>query len=104
MEIITDWFVSLTIFSQAVLVLFVGCNILTFFTFGWDKWKATLGTRRISERTLWILCLFGGSAGALLAMNFFRHKTKKISFQAVLAVILAAQIIALFFLLSPPFN
>ncbi|HAZ28304.1 MAG TPA: DUF1294 domain-containing protein [Candidatus Magasanikbacteria bacterium] len=73
-------------------------NTATFSFFGIDKWKSRGKGERISEKTLWILCLLGGSVGALLGMSFFRHKTKKTSFQAVLAIIIALQILLARFL------
>lgn len=82
-----------------LILIYLGMvNLLAFGLFGFDKARSTEpGARRIRERTLWLSMLFGGSLGALLAMHFFRHKTKKLSFQSVAAVILAAQIIALVF-------
>ena len=73
-------------------------SFITFFFFGFDKWQSTSNSRRVRERTLWILSLLGGSAGALIAMHVFRHKTKKISFQAVLAIILALQLLLITFI------
>ena len=68
-------------------------NLAAFFAFGIDKARSRkAGARRTPEATLWLLMLLGGSVGALLAMNYFRHKTKKLSFQAVAALILAGQI------------
>lgn len=68
-------------------------NLYAFFIFGFDKVRsAQSGARRIRERTLWIAMFLGGSIGALLGMYIFRHKTKKLSFQAVAAIILAFQI------------
>jgi len=76
-------------------------NLIAFFTYGIDKAKSRKhNRRRISEKTLLLLALFGGSAGALLGMKMFRHKTKKLSFQAMLAVILAAQIIGIAYIYS----
>jgi len=95
-----DWFLNLNFYTQVLLVYFVLINLLTFFYFGLDKLKAQLSRRRISEKALWILTLIGGSLGALAGMNFFRHKTKKSSFQAVVAVILATQLILLVWLLT----
>ncbi len=74
-------------------------NIITFFYFGLDKLKSQLQHRRISEKMLWILSAIGGSVGALLGMNFFRHKTKKLSFMAGIAVTLMVQISLILFLL-----
>lgn len=78
--------------NQALLIYFIFINILTFAFFGYDKFKAEWHTHRVRELTLWILCLLGGSLGGLLAMNLFRHKTKKLSFQAGLTVIICLQI------------
>ena len=69
-------------------------NVYAFLLFGFDKSRSTQnGARRIRERTLWLSMLFGGSIGALLGMHLFRHKTKKLSFQSVAALILMIQIL-----------
>lgn len=83
-----------------ILSLFFIINLAAFLAFWSDKSRSRRGLRRISERTLWLLALAGGSAGALLGMSVFRHKTKKLSFQVVLAVILALQTFIFFMLLS----
>lgn len=85
---------------EKILIIYLEIiNLLTFFYFCIDKIKARHGSRRVSEMMLWVLALAGGSLGALLGMKFFRHKTKKLSFQAGIAVILAIQIsIAVFIL------
>ena len=41
-------------------------SVITFFVFGIDKWKAKRGSRRIRERTLFLLAAMGGSIGAWL--------------------------------------
>lgn len=56
-------------------------NGVVFLFFGYDKWMAHGRGWRISERTLLLLALVGGSLGALVGMMFFRHKTRKASFQ-----------------------
>ena len=69
-------------------------NLYAFFIFGFDKARSTqTNARRIRERTLWLSMILGGSLGALLGMHLFHHKTKKLSFQAVAAVILMAQVL-----------
>ncbi len=93
-------FIELELWIQTTILYLVIINIITFFYFGLDKIKAHWDSRRIRERTLWILSLIGGSIGALLGMNFFRHKTKKASFQAGMAIILALQIVIVLQLLS----
>lgn len=57
-----------------------------------DKQKAKHGKWRISEKTLIGAALLGGSIGAILGMNFFRHKTKHPKFSIGLPLILAVQI------------
>lgn len=58
----------------------VGINVLTFLIYGVDKYLAKKKLYRISEYSLFVLSLLGGSLGALLGMKVFHHKTKKISF------------------------
>lgn len=90
------WFTELSFHIQLLTVYLLVINIITFFYFGLDKLKSQLSHRRVSEKTLWILSAIGGSLGALLGMNFFRHKTKKLSFQAGIAMILAGQILLVY--------
>ena len=78
-----------TLFGGYLLLI----NFITFFLYGLDKGYAGSGHRRLSERFLLGLILIGGSVGALLGMRFFRHKTRKFSFLALVAVILLAQLI-----------
>ncbi len=67
-------------------------NLFVFVMYGADKLFASNGSRRISEKMLLVLALLMGSPGALLGMYFFRHKTKKLSFQAWLFLILVIQV------------
>ena len=72
---------------KALLLALVALNGLTFLLYGLDKWKASRARRRIPElHLLWPLAT-GGVVGGWLGMSFFRHKTRKRSFQvkAVLA-------------------
>ena len=50
-------------------------NVVTFFTYGIDKYKAKKGKWRISEATLLLMAFWGGSIGAGLGMKAFHHKT-----------------------------
>ncbi|HAT04055.1 MAG TPA: DUF1294 domain-containing protein [Candidatus Magasanikbacteria bacterium] len=86
--------------KQLIVGYAIIVNLIAFFFYGVDKMKAISGHRRISEKILWTLALVGGSVGALIAMNIFRHKTKKLSFQLILAIILSLQITALIFILN----
>lgn len=70
-------------------------NGATFVIFGFDKWMATTRGWRIPEVVLWTLAALGGSVGALLGMHVFRHKTKKLSFQIVIAIIILVQLLCI---------
>lgn len=83
-----------------LIIYFVIINLVSFFVIGYDKMKANLNHRRISEKVLWGLTLIGGSLGTLLGMSYFHHKTKKNSFQTVLAIILLLQIALIYFLIT----
>ena len=67
-----------------LMLLGVGINIAAFLAFGWDKRRSERGLWRVSERSLLTLALFGGALGALLGQQFFRHKTRKQPFRALL--------------------
>lgn len=82
--------------STTLIIYLVTINLVTFFVFAIDKSNAYKNKRRTPEKTLFILALIGGSIGTLLGMKTFRHKTKKLSFQAVLAIILTLQILLVY--------
>lgn len=95
-----NYFLELSFGVQLLSVYLFFINVATFIFFGIDKFKASKDFRRIRERTLWILAAVGGSGGALIGMQLFRHKTKKNSFQAVFFLILFLQIALVFYLMS----
>ena len=64
-----------------IIITIVVLNIVTFWVYGIDKLKAKKGWWRISERTLLLLAFLGGSIGARLAMQMFRHKTQHAKFR-----------------------
>ena len=69
---------------------------------GIDKRKAIKRAFRIPEATLFIVALIGGSAGSILGMQVFRHKTRHWYFVFGMPAILAIQIALLVFLLTGP--
>ena len=93
-------FLSLSFSIQILLVYLLCMNVVAFFYFGIDKARSQKGARRVPEKTLFFISLIGGSAGALLAMSLFRHKTKKLSFQAILGLILALQMLLIYVLFA----
>ncbi len=64
-----------------------------------DKQKARKKKWRISESTLMAVAAIGGSAGTLLGMYTFRHKTRHPKFYLGIPVILILQITAAIYLL-----
>lgn len=66
-------------------------NIFAFTLFGMDKRRARMGLRRLSERSLLLWALVGGTPGAFLGRHAFRHKTRKQPFSTLLWLIAAAQ-------------
>ena len=85
--------------ENALLYYLIVINILTFAVYGIDKWKAKQGSWRISEATLLMLAVIGGTIGALFGMQVWRHKTMHLKFKYGLPLILLAQI-ALMYLIS----
>ncbi len=62
---------------KVLLWYLLAVNIFTFIMFNLDKWFASTGGWRISERSLLIACLLGGAPGGYLGMKFAHHKTRK---------------------------
>lgn len=60
-----------------------------------DKQKAKRHKWRISENTLILISILGGSIGSIIGMQLFRHKTKHMKFKLGLPIILIIQIILL---------
>ena len=75
-----------------VLVLLVVLNLLSFLLYGLDKWKAKRNAWRIRESTLLLAAAMGGSLGALLGMELFRHKTKHWKFKILVPLFLVLHI------------
>ena len=84
--------------TEALLYYLIVINVVTFLVYGIDKWKAKQGSWRISEATLLMLAVIGGSIGALLGMKVWRHKTQHKKFKYGLPLILIIQIILIGYL------
>ena len=67
-------------------------NVVTFFLYGVDKWKARRSRWRVSEAALIWFAVLGGSIGAWLGMKVWHHKTQHAKFKYGLPLILIAQI------------
>ena len=78
--------------TRVLLAVLVIVNLLSFALYGIDKLKAKRGAWRISEATLLLTAALGGSLGALLGMELFRHKTRHWLFKILVPVFLILHI------------
>lgn len=75
-----------------ILIYLAVMNVVTFFMYGVDKWKAKRSKWRVSEAVLILMAVLGGSVGAWLGMKAWHHKTQHKKFRYGLPFILIAQI------------
>lgn len=97
--------VLLTLGVRAVFALdfvwawLIAINVVALCTYGFDKAMAGALRARVPELTLLLLVVLGGTLGALVAMQVFRHKTVKRNFQrsfwlmALLQIVLTAGVL-----------
>ena len=69
-------------------------NILAYSLMSVDKAHARQNKRRIPEKVLFLIALFGGSMGSLVGMYSFRHKTRHWYFVVGMPLILILQLAA----------
>lgn len=84
------------------LCLLLATNTATFLVMFIDKVQATMGDRRISERSLYLMTFLGGSVGMLLAMYLIRHKSRKLSFQLVVWALVIVQLVLVYRFIEMP--
>ena len=73
---------------QTIVYILICINVVTFLVYGIDKWKAKHGSWRISEATLLILAVIGGSISATIR-NFAASNEKKDEKNSIIFVIRA---------------
>ena len=83
--------------TQKIILLVVLCwlvvtNIIAFVAMYSDNERAKKGAWRIKEATLFMFAIIGGSLGANLGMQVFRHKTKHWYFVVFMPLILLIHI------------
>lgn len=80
--------------KNIILVVLLIMSVISFSAMGIDKSRAQHGKWRISEKSLFLFALLGGSVGGTLGMFLFRHKTKhwyfRFGFPALALIQLAA--------------
>ena len=82
--------------AVAYLAVVLALSLVAFVFYGFDKRRARNDGRRVPEKTLHLLALFGGWPGALMGQRVFRHKTQKLSYRIVfwLCVMLHLAVVA----------
>ena len=75
-------------------------NAAAYVMFALDKTAAVRGEWRISEGTLLLVALVGGSVGAITAQQRLRHKTRKEPFRSMLYGTVVLQVVGLAYLYS----
>ena len=83
------------------LIYLVSINVVTFFMYGIDKWKAKKSRWRIRETALLGLAVLGGSIGAWLGMKVWHHKTQHKKFKYGVPAIITVQLaLIVYFIIS----
>ena len=82
-----------------VLIYLVIINVVTFFMYGIDKWKAKKSKMRVRETALLGLAVLGGSIGAWLGMKIWHHKTLHKKFKYGVPAIIIIQLSLIDYLL-----
>jgi len=81
--------------QYAILAYVYLINLAAFLLMCLDKVNAQREARRVPEKVLFLVSIFGGSVGAIAAMFAFRHKTKHLSFVLGLPAILLVQLVVI---------
>lgn len=82
--------------NEFAIAFFTTLNIGSFIYFGLDKRKAQKRQHRISEKSLLIMTVFGGTFGSILGMLLFKHKIAKRSFVLKILGIIILQILVIY--------
>ena len=88
--------------TRLIVYYLIGVNLLTFIAYGIDKYKARHKQWRITEASLLLLAILGGSPAALLAMRLFHHKTLHKKFRYGVPALLLIQLTIVIFLIVKP--
>ena len=85
---------------EEIICFLLAINIATFLLYGIDKYKAKKNKWRISEATLLMMAVIGGSIGAWSGMRLWHHKTMHKKFKYGIPVIIIMQIALAVYLLT----
>ena len=79
-------------FHSYLAYYLLAINAVALIVYGIDKYKAKKAKWRISEATLLLLAVLGGSIGAWMGMKVWHHKTMHKKFKYGIPAILLIQI------------
>ena len=85
---------------QYSMYYLLAINFVSFFLYGIDKYKAKKGRWRISEATLLMMAVIGGSIGAWAGMRLWHHKTMHKKFKYGIPIIIIMQVALVVYLLT----
>ena len=77
---------------QYSMYYLLAINFVSFFLYGIDKYKAKKGRWRISEATLLMMAVIGGSIVALAGMRLWHNKTMHKKFKYGIPIIIILQV------------
>ena len=77
------------------IIYFLIISLITAIVTAVDKHKAKKGAFRVSEATLFVLAIIGGSLSEYLTMRAIRHKTLHKRFMIGLPIIMLLQLAAI---------
>lgn len=84
-----------------IVIYLVAINSIAFIMYRLDKFKSQQSKRRVSERTLLLLAMVGGSVGSIFGMYFGNnHKSNKIFFKLGVPIILLVHFFVFFYFLK----
>ena len=85
---------------EEIICYLLAVNIVTFILYGIDKYKSKRSKWRISEATLLLMAVIGGSIGAWGGMRIWHHKTMHKMFKYGIPVIIILQVALAVYLLT----
>ena len=96
-----EWLITVVFSNQTVvwILFFVFVNLIAIILMKRDKEFAQSGARRISEATLILVALIGGSLGMYYAMFKYKHKTLHNKFSIGVPTIMVLQFAYISYLL-----
>ena len=81
--------------GKVVLLGLIGLNLFTFLLYGLDKYKSRRRMWRVSESTLLLFALAGGSLGAWMGMHLWHQQPLHRKFRISVPLIIVLQVAAI---------